>query len=72
MEVHEFQRDDQPVYLNIEEVTRDLLQEHNPDGFDEMDEEEIREKLQSVWLQILYYSKFDAVDRFGAQLTVQR
>jgi len=72
VEVHEFQRDDQPVYLNIEEVTRDLLQEHNPDGFDEMDEEEIREKLQSVWLQILYYSKFDAVDRFGAQLTIQR
>ena len=70
VEIREFRRDDRSVYVDIENVTRDLLRDHNLEGFEQMNEEEIRERLQSVWLQILHYSKFNANDYFGAQLTV--
>jgi hypothetical protein len=56
--------------VDIENVTRDLLRDHNLEAFEQMNEEEIRERLQSAWLQVLHYSKFNSNDYFGSQLTV--
>ncbi|MDG5778984.1 hypothetical protein VB773_07085 [Haloarculaceae archaeon H-GB2-1] len=71
VEVKEYQRKDVPVFVDIKKVTREMLDEEDPEEFEEMSEEEIRDRLQSVWLQIWYYSEIDASDDFGAILRIE-
>jgi len=70
LEVSEYQRDRNTVFVDIEEVTHNLLKQEDPQGFEEMTDEEIRNRLQSVWIQIWYYSEIEASAEFGALLTV--
>lgn len=69
-ELIEYQRDNAPVFVAIEKVTRELLDELDPEGLEELSEEEIREKLQRVWLRIFYYAQFNATEEFGTILRV--
>lgn len=71
LEVSEHQRGGEMVFVDIEEVSRDLLKEEDPQEFEEMTEEEIRERLQSVWIQIWYYSEIEASSEFGVLLRVE-
>lgn len=71
LEVSEYQRDGESVLVDIEEVTRELLKEEDPQGCEEMTEEEIRDRLQSVWIQIWYYSEIEASSEFEVLLTVE-
>lgn len=71
LKVSEYQRNGDTVFVDIEEVTRDLLKEEDPQGFEEMTDEEMRERLQSVWIQIWYYSEIEASSEFGVLLTVE-
>ncbi len=71
VEIKEYQRENQPVYVDIEKVTREMLEEEDPEEFEQMSEEDIRDRLQSVWLQIMYYSEIDVSDHFGAIVTVE-
>lgn len=47
-----------------------MLEEEDPEGLEEMSEKEIRDRLQSVWLQIWYYSEIEASENFGAIPTI--
>lgn len=71
LEVSEYQRGGDSVFVDIQEVTRDLLKEKDPQGFEEMTEEEIRDRLQSVWIQIWYYAEVEASSEYGVLLTVE-
>jgi hypothetical protein len=71
VKVKEYHRENEPVFVDIEKVTRGMLKEEDPEGFEEMSDEEIRDRLQSVWLQILHYSEIEASDNFGTILTVE-
>lgn len=71
VEVTEYQREQEPVFVKIEKVTRQLLEELDPEGFQELSEEEIREKLQTVRFRALYYSEIQVSDKFGAIVSVQ-
>lgn len=70
LEVSEYQRDGDTVFVNIEKVTRALLKEEDPQEFEEMTDEEIRDCLQSVRIQTRYYSEIEASAEFGVLLTV--
>lgn len=70
LEIKEYWRDDEPVYVSIEKVTRELLKELDPDEFKELSEEELRDRLQTVRMRIFHYSEFDAKEDFGTIITV--
>lgn len=69
-ELIEYQRANTPVFVDIKKVTRRFLEEQDPDGFPELTDEEIREKLQQVWVEIYYYAQFEASEDFGTILTI--
>lgn len=66
----EYHRDDAPVFVKIEKVTRQLLEELNSIDLDELSDEELRERLQQIKLQALYYSQFDVSENFGTKIAV--
>ncbi|WP_254810785.1 hypothetical protein [Natronosalvus amylolyticus] len=66
----EYNRDDAPVYVDIQKVTRQLLEELNPEQFDDLTDDELRDHLQKIRFRALYYGHFDATDIFGATITV--
>lgn len=70
LEIKEYWRDDEPVYVDIEKVTRNLLKELDPDEFEEMSVEELRDRLQSVRMRIFHYTEFDAKQDFGTIISV--
>lgn len=66
----EYHRDDAPVFVKIEKVTRQLLEELNSIDLDKLSDEELRERLQQVKLQAIYYSQLDVSENFGTKITV--
>lgn len=70
VELTEYRRDDAPVFVKIEKVTRQLLKDLDPEEFDELSDEDIREKLQCVRFRALYYAQFDTSGTFGTKLIV--
>lgn len=66
----EYQRDDSPVFVKVEKVTRDLLQELDAERYDDLTNEELRDRLQQVWFRALYYAEFTAPEDFGLKITV--
>lgn len=66
-EIKEYQVENDIVNVKIEETTRDFLREQF-DNFDRMDEDEIREKLQTVWLRIFYYGTLEFDEVFGTKI----
>lgn len=70
VEVKEHQRDDETVFVEIEKVTEDLLKEINPNDYQELSDEEIRDKLQTVYLRVLYYAELKPADTFGTKILI--
>lgn len=71
VEFTEYQRESESLFVEIEKVTRSLLQELDEDQYEEMSEEEIRDKLMDVYLKVFYYAEVNASDVFGAIVKIE-
>lgn len=66
----EYRRDDETVFVDIQKVTRELLEDLDEEEFEGMSEEEIREKLQTVLLDIFYYGEIEVTSNFGTLISI--
>jgi hypothetical protein len=71
VEFTEYQRESESLFVEIEKVTRSLLQELDEDQYEEMSEEEIRDKLMDVYVKVFYYAEVNASDVFGAIVKIE-
>jgi hypothetical protein len=71
VEFTEYQRESESLFVEIGKVTRSLLQELDEDQYEEMSEEEIRDKLMDVYLKVFYYAEVNASDVFGAIVKIE-
>lgn len=71
MELTEYRREGESLFVEIEKVTWSLLQELDQERYQEMSEDEIRDKLLDVYLKIFYYAEVDASDIFGAIVEIE-
>jgi hypothetical protein len=69
-QITEYRKDDSAVDVVIEEVTREFLKKQEDVEFEQLTEEEIRDRLQQVWIHAFYYWNVDQEGRFGKKIVV--